>query len=101
MKNILPIIGIDLAKLVIKAILLLEDAGGHVVGLTSDGASTNRSMWKELGICPDIEGFKNFFENPYDNDRKVFVFSDVPHLMKTIRNRLHSNKQLRVSILTV
>ncbi|XP_029347311.1 uncharacterized protein LOC115034437 [Acyrthosiphon pisum] len=92
-----PVKGIDLAKLVIKAILLLEDAGGHVVGLTSDGASTNRSMWKELGICPDIEGFKNFFENPYDNDRKVFVFSDVPHLMKTIRNRLHSNKQLRIN----
>jgi len=58
-------------------------------------------MWKELGICPDIEGFKIFFENPYDNDRKVFVFSDVPHLMKTTRNRLHSNKQLRVNILTV
>jgi len=33
--------GIDLAKLVIKAILLLEDAGGYVVRLTSDGASTN------------------------------------------------------------
>ncbi|XP_029342261.1 uncharacterized protein LOC115033584 [Acyrthosiphon pisum] len=41
-----PVKGIDLVKLVIKAILLLEDAGGHVVGLTSDGASTNRSMWK-------------------------------------------------------
>jgi len=50
-------------------------------------------MWKELGICPSIEGFKN----PFDNTRKVFVFADVPHLMKTIRNRLHTNKQLRVS----
>lgn len=48
-----PVKGIDLAKLVKKAILLLEDAGGHVVGLTSDGASTNRSMWKELGVCPE------------------------------------------------
>lgn len=37
-------IGIDLAKLVVKAIMLLEDAGGHVVGLTSDETSTNRSM---------------------------------------------------------
>ncbi|XP_026819390.1 uncharacterized protein LOC113558072 [Rhopalosiphum maidis] len=46
-----PVKGIDLAKLVIKAILLLEDAGGQVVGLTCDGASTNRFMWKELEIC--------------------------------------------------
>lgn len=75
--------------------MLLEDASGQVVGLTSDGTSTNRSMWKELGICPSIEGFKNHFENPFDN--KVFVFVDVPHLMKTIHNRLHTNKQLRVS----
>lgn len=94
--NLFPI-GIDLAKLVIKAIMLLEDAGGQVFGLTSDGASTNRSMWTELGICPSIEGFKNYFENPFNNTRKVFVFADVPHLMKTIRNRLHTNKQLRVS----
>jgi len=64
--NILFPIGIDLAKLVIKAIMLLEDAGGQVVGLTNNGASTNRSMWKELGICSSIE-------NPLDNTRKVFV----------------------------
>lgn len=86
-----------MAKLVIKAILLIEDAGGQVVGLTSDGASTNRSMWKELGICSSIEGFKNYFENPFNNKCKVFVFADVPHLMKTMRNRLHANKQLKVS----
>jgi len=33
-----------LAKLVDRAILLMEDVGGNVVGLTSDGASTNRTM---------------------------------------------------------
>lgn len=86
-----------MAKLVIKAILLLEDAGSQVVGLTSDGASSNRSMWKELGICARTEGLKNYFQNSFDSQRKVFVFADVPHLMKTIRNRLFTNKTLRVS----
>jgi len=57
--NIFFPIGIDLAKLVIKEIMLLEDADIQIVGLTSDGASTNKSMWKELGICSRIEGFKN------------------------------------------
>lgn len=40
----------DLAKLTIRAIMLMEDAGGQVVGLTCDGASTNRTMWSQLGV---------------------------------------------------
>jgi hypothetical protein len=42
------VLGVDLAKIVIKAIILLENAGAKVVGLTSDGATTNRTLWKEL-----------------------------------------------------
>ncbi len=42
--------GVDLAKLTIRAIMLMEDAGGQVVGLTCDGASTNRTMWSQLGV---------------------------------------------------
>ena len=30
--------------------MLIENAGGHVVGVTSDGASTNRTMWNPLGV---------------------------------------------------
>jgi len=39
-----------LSKLIVKAILLMEDAGGKVLGITSDGASTNRTMWNMLGV---------------------------------------------------
>lgn len=88
--------GADLAKLVTKSILLLEKIGGKVVGLTNDGATTNRTMWKLLGISTNEEDFKNYFENPFDSSRKIFVFSDPPHLMKTIRNRLFEKKQLKV-----
>jgi len=81
---------------VTKSILLLENVGGKVVGVTNDGATTNRTMWKLLGISANEEDFKNYFENPFDSSRKIFVFSDPPHLMKTIRNRLFEKKQLRV-----
>jgi len=37
-------LGVDLAKIVIKSILLLENAGVQVMGITIDGASTNRNM---------------------------------------------------------
>ncbi|CAI6351322.1 unnamed protein product [Macrosiphum euphorbiae] len=92
-----PVKGIDLAKLIIKAIILIEKTGGQIVGVTSDGAATNRNMWSILGVSGKKNNFCNFFENPYDSARKVYVFSDVPHLMKTIRNRLFTNKELRVN----
>jgi len=37
--------GIDLAKIILKAILLLENSGIQVIGITGDDASTNRTMW--------------------------------------------------------
>lgn len=40
--------------------------------------------------------FKNNFINLFDPSRKVFVFSDAPHLLKTVRNHLYTNKQLQV-----
>jgi len=46
----IEIIGVDLSQLLIKAILLLEDAGLQVLGITCDCASTNKTMFKNLGI---------------------------------------------------
>lgn len=85
----------DLTKLVVKA-MLLEDAGAQVLGLTTNGASTNRSMWNNLGISGKIGNTNNSFCNPFDETRKFFVFSDASHLMKTIRNRLYEKKSLKV-----
>lgn len=81
----------------IKAILLLENAGIQVLGITGDGASTNRSMWTSLGVSGKMENLKNSFNNPFDESRQVFVFSDTPHLIKTIRNRLYTKKTLLVN----
>lgn len=88
--------GEDLARLVLKAICLLENAGALIHGVISDGASTNRKMWKILQIDSSIDGLKTYFPHPLDDKRKVFIFSDTPHLIKCVRNRLYDKQYLRV-----
>lgn len=93
-----PTCGDVLAKLVVQAIILLEQVGAKIHGIVADGASTNRRMWTELGCSGKIGQniFKNSFENPVDESRKVFFFSDTPHLIKNIRNRLLTGSKLKV-----
>ncbi|KMQ85335.1 hypothetical protein RF55_16184 [Lasius niger] len=92
-----PVKGVELAKLVIQAIIFLENAGVLVHGIISDGAETNRKMWSELGVCGKMDNLKNWFIHPVNTERKVFAFSDTPHLIKCIRNRLCSkDKRLRL-----
>lgn len=64
-------LGIELAKIILKAILLLENTGAQVVGITSDEASTNRIVWSELGVSRKKENLKNIFGNPFDPNRRV------------------------------
>jgi len=88
-----------LAQLVIKSICLLENIGLRVDGVVSDGASTNRKLWIELGISGQKNKITNSFEHPLNPKRKVFMFADAPHLIKNVRNRLYNKKSLRVSII--
>lgn len=90
------IIGVDICQLLIKAIIFLEDAGLQVLGMTCDGVLTNKTMFKHLGINGSINELKNYFVNPFDELRKIFVFSDMPHVLKNIRNRLVQKNQLKV-----
>ena len=82
--------------MIIEAICLLEKAGARIHGIVADGASTNRKVWTELGCSGKLNSFKNFFENPTDKARKIFLFSDAPHLIKNVRNRLANNSKLQV-----
>lgn len=75
----------------------MENSGIQVIGITGDGASTNRTMWSALGISAKQKSLKNSFENSFDKNRKVFVFSDASHLLKTVRNRLYTKKTLQVN----
>ncbi|KAH9383949.1 hypothetical protein HPB48_025893 [Haemaphysalis longicornis] len=69
-----------LAQLLLQCIVHLERAGVFVDGIVCDGASTNRAMWKQLGISGALGNVANAFEHPLDVSRKVYVLSDVPHL---------------------
>jgi len=54
--------------LVIKAICLFVD------GVVSDGASTNRKLWSELGISGKTANFANLIKHPLDDKKKLYVF---------------------------
>ena len=64
--------GVTLSKLVLQAIILLEQVGAKITGIICDGAKPNRRMWKELGVCGKLGSMRNYFQNPYDDERKVF-----------------------------
>lgn len=92
-----PTKGVVIAQLILKAITLLEKAGAFIQGIVCDGAAPNRKFWTEMGISGKLNEVKNWFEHPNDPNRKIFVFSDTPHLFKNIRNRLYNEKELKVS----
>jgi hypothetical protein len=91
--------GTVLTQLLLKSIILLERAGAKIHGFVSDGATMNRKVWTELGLSGKVDHFKNYFVHPLNDHRKVYAFSDTPHLIKCIRNRLYNNKTLKVSII--
>jgi len=71
-----------------------------VVAVTSDMGSRNIALWKELNVgieisksstsdkTPTTMEIRNFFSHPVDKTLKIFVFADVPHLIKLMRNNL-------------
>ena len=70
-----PTHGNKLAQLVIQAVVKLEKADAIAHGLISDGASSNRKMWTELGANTKIgKDFKNYFDHPFEENRKNFLF---------------------------
>jgi len=86
-----------LAQLIIKAISILENSREKIDGIVSDGASTSRELWVELGISGSMDCVRNSIIHPLDEFRQIFMFSDAPHLIKNVRNRLLNKKSLKVS----
>jgi len=61
------------------------DASYTVVAIITDLASSNNKTWKDLNIGIHEEQ-QCYFTHPSDDNLKVFVFADEPHLLKLIRN---------------
>lgn len=65
-------------------LLKIESTGIEVWAVVCDSSSTNQAVLKRIGINTE----KTSFQNPADPSRPVFVFPDVPHLLKLIRNHI-------------
>lgn len=61
----------------------LYNSGFIVAAVTADMGIGNMSLWSKLGISHETHCF---FKHPSDENLKIFVFADVPHLLKLIRN---------------
>ncbi|ODM89420.1 Transposable element P transposase [Orchesella cincta] len=82
--------------MLISAIVRLEKVGLQVVGFVSDGAATNKSMWRELGITTKRgNGIVNSITNPVDEGRQVFFLCDIPHILKCIRNNFYNKENVK------
>ena len=67
-----------------EAVCRLERCGFKVLGLTCDGLSANRRLFKMHQSGTEL-AYK--VPNPYATDgRDLFFLSDPPHLLKTTRN---------------
>ena len=80
-------------KIILEATGLLEKAGYCVDGVSTDGATWNRSMWDLFGINADSPSC----EHPVDPKRELRFFSDFPHLIKSLWTRILDKKTLNVS----
>ncbi|XP_031781272.1 uncharacterized protein LOC116416548 isoform X2 [Nasonia vitripennis] len=65
-----------------EAIILAEKAGLKVDAIANDGASWNRTMWDLFGVTEDCVSI----EHIVDPERRLWFFSDFPHLIKCVRN---------------
>lgn len=76
-----------------EAVSRLERCGFKVMGVTADGLSVNHHFFKLHGeSTTDNPVHKT--SNPYTSEeRSLYFFSDLPHLIKTVRNCWASKKR--------
>ena len=82
--------GGDRANLVTQCLCRLYDLGVTVTSITTDGASSNLAMFRELGASTDPNALQSFFPHPSNNAHKIHIFLDVCHMLKLVRNTLAS-----------
>lgn len=77
-----------LSKIILEAVMLADKAGLLVDYVTCDAAPWNHKMWKIMGIKGTSREISGKRTHPVDGTRSLHFFSDVPHLVKHIGNRL-------------
>lgn len=74
--------GTVLHQLIMECIILAEKSGFKIDAVASDGASWNRSMWDKFGVTEAEVSIPHII----DPERRLWFFSDFPHLIKYFRN---------------
>ena len=97
--------GEDLFRLPIAAIIRLDvQCGARVLVVVSDGAQTNKRVWKLAGVA--IEEFKQGEEikekithtmaHPTIENQEISFMQDPPHMFKCIRNQFYNHETVQV-----
>jgi len=73
-----------LEKIIMEAVILLENQNIRVDCITTDGATRNRNMWKLFGISKKSSSCIH----PTDGNRKLWFASDFPHLIRNLKSRI-------------
>ena len=89
-----------LHELVIKAICALFTHNAIVKNCVSDSCQTNKSvmaLFKVKGTQTKSGApCKHFFLHPLDEAIKIYIFIDVPHLLKCVRNQVFTHERVQV-----
>ncbi|KAH7944966.1 hypothetical protein HPB49_002862 [Dermacentor silvarum] len=77
-----------LAKIIVEAVIMLENSFLRVDFVTTDAAAWNRSMWRSFGISGKMHRVICKTVHPVHSRRHLHFISDFPHLIKNVRNCL-------------
>lgn len=93
--------GEDLFRLLLSALIQLEGRGARVLAVVSDGAQSNKAMWKLAGVgvakAKDGGEVNNSMIHPTARpDQPVYFLLDPPHAFKCIRNQIFNHKIVQV-----
>ena len=93
--------GEDLFRLLISAIIRIELHWGRVLAVVSDGAQTNKTVWRLAGVGdgdptkPTEDVINNSMKHPLVKDHKIFFLQDPPHLFMCIRNQMYNHETVQ------
>lgn len=72
--------------------------GLKVLSITSDMGPVNVALWRKWGIVASRNSrISNSITHPLDESRKIYIFADVPHVFKNLKNMLVTHKTLYIS----
>lgn len=95
--------GSQLYKIVLKAMILIEEANARLLTTVCDGSQSNNAMWNLCGISgsnTDTSTIKNSMTHPTSGS-DVYFLRDVPHLFKWIRNHIFNHNEVQVRVTTI